>query len=486
MAVTPLPVGEVSDVMDLLPKPDPAMSLAADQSAVESESVPDSLTQSAADMAEEISDTLSDAMGELFAAEAVMPEAAESVALAMPENTAQAELVPPSPETMADVQPALKVQPASTAGAAAANVPGKKEDDFANRVGAAKDFALKRTGGNLKTEAAVAAALKYLASSQGVDGAWDPISTGGGKERAPLGENRGGAGRRSETAITGMALLAMVGAGNTHQRGEYADEVYQGLAYLIKTQRRDGSLSGKASVYASTYCHGIAALAMCEAAAITKDPSALTAAQRAVQFTNRMQHPSTGGWRYTPGDPGDLSQLGWQAMVLDAGHRANIRVDQRSVSKMQRFLRTVRAGKAGGLASYRPREAPSRTMTAEALATRLLVGDMVPQAEIDEAERYMLQQLPGAGQDNYYYWYYATLALHQLQDDAWDTWNEALQRRLLITQNADGSWPTSTTWGGYGGKVYTTSMAALCLETYYRHKLRSDQDRIANAGNPLR
>ena len=172
--------------------------------------------------------------------------------------------------------------------------------------------------------------------------------------------------------------------------------------------------------------------------------------------------------------------------VLDAGHRAKLSVEQRSVSAMQRFVRSVRTGRAGGLASYRPGEAPSRTMTAEALATRLLIGDAVPQAEIDEAEKYMLQQLPGAGQDNYYYWYYATLALHQLQDDAWETWNHSLQRRLLITQNSDGSWPTSSVWGGYGGKVYSTAMATLCLETYYRHTLRSDKDRIANAGNPLR
>ena len=179
----------------------------------------------------------------------------------------------------------LKVQPASTSGAPNANVPGKEQDDFANRVGAAKDYALNRTGGSVKTEAAVDAALRYSAQSQRADGAWDPNTTGAGEERSPLGENRGGAGRRSETAITGLALLALMGAGNTHQRGEYADEVYAGLAYLIKTQRRDGSLSGDSSVYAATYCHGIAALAMCEAAAITKDPSAMTGAQRSIQFT---------------------------------------------------------------------------------------------------------------------------------------------------------------------------------------------------------
>jgi hypothetical protein len=118
-------------------------------------------------------------------------------------------------------------------------------------------------------------------------------------------------------------------------------------------------------------------------------------------------------------------------------------------------------------------------MTAEALATRLLIGEKVPQAEIREAERYLLQKLPGVGQDDYYYWYYATLALHQLQDDAWRQWNDALKNRLLATQRADGSWPSDTVWGGYGGTVYTTAMATLCLEAYYRHTIRGSVPRVA-------
>ena len=243
-------------------------------------------------------------------------------------------------------------------------------------------------------------------------------------------------------------------------------------------------LAGNASVYEATYCHGMAALAVGEAAAITQDPSAILAARRAIAYTQRLQHPTTGGWRYVEGDPGDLSQLGWQAMVLDAGHRAGIQLDPRTIAGVQRFLQSVRMGSRGGLASYRRGEAPSRTMTAEALATRLLIGQQVPPDEIAEAERYLLQQPPGVSQDNYYYWDYATLALHQLQDDAWQQWNESLKRRLLATQQSDGSWSSNTMWGGYGGTVYTTSMAALCLETYYRHAIRGDQGRIAQQPGP--
>tara|TARA_R110002049_G_scaffold2750_2_gene21344 strand:- start:31299 stop:33125 length:1827 start_codon:yes stop_codon:yes gene_type:complete len=380
----------------------------------------------------------------------------------------------------------VQAQPVSTSNAARRTVVGDLANDFANRVGSAKEQALDQTGGSAETEAAVQAALKFLAESQRTDGSWDPVASGAGRERAPLGMNRGGAGRQANTAITGLALLAMIGAGNTHAQGEYADHVYRGLSYLIRQQKPDGSLAGNAAVYAANYSHGMAALAMCEAAAITGDPSAAEAARRAMAFTVRMQHPSTGGWRYTAGDSGDLSQTGWQVMVLDAGQRAGIPVSPASISGVRRFLRSVRAGTGGSLASYRPGEAASRTMTAEALATRLLIGEQVPSSELIVAERYLLQQPPGIGQDNYYYWYYATLALHQLQDEAWRSWNQSLQRRLLTTQRSDGSWPTTSVWGGYGGSIYTASMGALCLETYYRHAIRRDQNRVAGRESALR
>jgi hypothetical protein len=402
---------------------------------------------------------------------------------------------PTTGATQAPVAQAAKVIPPRTAQPTPSQLASAKstplvasneasQDDFANRKGDAKTTALQQTGGSEETEAAVASALRFLARTQQANGSWNPRTTSAGVERAPLGVNRHGAGGRAETAITGVALLAMMGAGNTHQQGEYADNVYRGLAFLINTQSRAthnlGSLAGPStSVYSATYSHGIAALAMCEAAAITKDASALVSAERAMAYTKQMQIPATGGWRYTRHDrDGDLSQLGWQAMVLDAGHRANLPVTRQSVDGIQRFLRSVRAGR-GGLASYRPREAPTRTMTAEALATRLLIGDSVPKAEIAEAERYLMQQPPGIGIDNYYYWYYATLALHQLQDNAWHQWNESLQRRLLSTQRSDGRWSSNTVWGGYGGEIYTTSMAALCLETYYRHAIRKNKARIA-------
>jgi hypothetical protein len=32
-----------------------------------------------------------------------------------------------------------------------------------------------------------------------------------------------------------------------------------------------------------------------------------------------------------------------------------------------------------------------------------------------------------------------------------------------------GSWDPDNEWGGYGGRVYSTALAAMCLEVYYRY-----------------
>lgn len=360
---------------------------------------------------------------------------------------------------------------------------------YADRFAKNRAQLVVQRGGSAQTERAVREALAWLATSQSEHGGWDASRFGAGRERMVLGHDRRGAGARADTGVTGLALLAFLGAGHTHRVGPYAHQVADGLEYLRGRQRSDGSLYGDAQLFARMYCHSMATFAVCEAYALTRDQRLESVARAAVEYSLAMQHPTDGGWRYRRGDTGDTSQLGWQLMALKSAQRANLDVPTATWTRVDRFLRHVRRGAAGGLAAYRPEGPASRTMTAEAMFCRQLLADsngigMSP-AAAREAVESLSRKLPSTARRNFYYWYYATLALYRVQNQslqaaaAWQQWNQTLIAALLATQQKNGSWGESTVWGGYGGRVYTTALAAMCLEVYYRYSPANGPSEVA-------
>jgi hypothetical protein len=331
----------------------------------------------------------------------------------------------------------------------------------------------ERQGGSAATEAAVKAALKWLAANQHVDGRWDASLHGAGRELKVAGQDRNGAGAESDTGVTGLALLAFFGAGNTHLEGDYRENVARGIAYLLDVQGDDGNLGGSADRFAFMYCHGMATLALSEVYAMSGDQRLLEPVRRAIGYTLGAQSRASGGWRYGVGDKvGDTSQLGWQLMALKSAELAGLEIPAHTRAGMIKFLKSVASGPHSGLASYRAGERATVSMTAEALVCRQFLGLGRSNPASDEAGNFILTQLPGQGQPNLYYWYYATLGMFQLQGERWRRWNNALTATLVARQrNEDelaGSWDPDDVWGGHGGRVYTTAMGALCLEVYYR------------------
>lgn len=385
---------------------------------------------------------------------------------------------PATPPTTPPTPVAAVTQPSIVAVAA-----GSVANVYALRNASEREGLVAGQGGNTETEAAVTSALRWLAATQARDGRWDPLQYEAGREELVLGQNRGGAGRGADTGVTALALLAFLGAGHSHLQGQYRDNVRHGLDFLIHSQAPDGSIFGDATLYAQMYCHSMAIFALAEAQAMTGDTRLKAAVSKAVNFSVAAQNTSTGGWRYRPGDTGDTSQLGWQVMALASADRAGIRVPDQTWSRVERFLQSVRRGDRGGLASYRADSPASTSMTAEALYCRLVlqqaVGTKLVEPAADEAAAELLAAPPTAERVNLYYWYYATLALHhrQLANEkataAWRTWNDAMIATLMQTQVSSGddagSWNSNTLWGGYGGRIYTTAMATMCLEVYYRY-----------------
>ncbi|MGI9519747.1 MAG: prenyltransferase/squalene oxidase repeat-containing protein [Pirellulaceae bacterium] len=336
----------------------------------------------------------------------------------------------------------------------------------------------ERHGGSLETERAVNDALAYLARSQEPDGSWDPVKHNGGRETLVLGHDRKGAGANAQTAITGLSLLAFLASGHSHLEGEHQETVRKGIEYLLNQQRANGSLAGNSRLFAQMYCHAMATFAISETLAMTGDQRLKPAVEMAVNYSLEAQNRRSGGWRYRPGDGdvGDMSQFGWQVLALKSAELGGVRVPSEAQNLMKRFLESCSAGRSGGLAGYRPHETPSVTMTAEALLCRYFLYGDVPAETANEATQYLLREVPGSGEENFYYWYYGTLAMFHTGGQAWSNWNQHLTQELVGSQirlgDHAGSWEPTGVWCGYGGRIYSTAMATLCLEVYYRYQIK--------------
>ncbi|MGV3486685.1 MAG: hypothetical protein ACO1RT_19865, partial [Planctomycetaceae bacterium] len=287
---------------------------------------------------------------------------------------------------------------------------------------------------------------------------------------------------RPATAATGLALLAFLGAGYTHHEGKYADEIRRGLYFL--REHAGSAKSGLDFQHGSMYGHCIATMAISEAMAMThylgkndSDLFALTEAGAA--FTMAAQHP-LGGWRYVPGSPGDITISGWAILSLISAQHGGVALRTQTLSQADRFVRSLAVGQ-GYQFKYLPDSDPAKpTPTAIGLCLLLYLGQSPEPTSFALA----LDQLVARGPDanNVYFNYYASLALHHARHRDWDAWHKPLRNHLVRTQATEGheagSWHFKDTHGDVGGRLYTTAMAAMILEVYYRYLplYRSDDE----------
>lgn len=321
-------------------------------------------------------------------------------------------------------------------------------------------------------EAAVRRGLLWLASHQNEDGSWslhefhEHCKKHGGK-------CSGAGSERSNTAATGLALLPFLAAGYVPGSKEYGHVVAKGLDWLIANQDKDGKLQGKGDNQVM-YSHGIAAIALCEAFGMTKDPRLGTAATKAVDFIVKAQHSSSGGWRYNPNEHGDTSVVGWQVMALKSAEMAGIPVPEATYQNVHRWLASVEGEKPiGGVFGYNNRH-PSPAMTAEGLLCLEFLSEPRTSPRLLHGTEYLLKYLPEKNQQHTsYYWYYATQVLYHLQGEPWEIWQGPLKKLLVETQDnggaTSGTWTPIDEWERRGGRIYTTAIKLLMLEIDYRH-----------------
>lgn len=348
----------------------------------------------------------------------------------------------------------------------------------------AKREMLKKFGGNDDTERAVALALKWLAAHQNPEtGAWTLAHSliCNGQCDHP--------GRRTASlnAATGMALMCFLGAGQTHLEGEYKETVFKGLSFLIQSIRVEKGIGGwyrgdgHGQGLDDMYAHGIAAIAMCEAYGMTRDPRLLEAAQLSINFLSYAQNPLTGGWHYSPFPlgklPGDTSVVGWQMMAVKSAAMAGLDYDLESIRRANFFLDSVMV--PGGFGYHYSVESKMKdpagynpAMTACGVLCRMYSGWSKEDPTIKAAVQKFATDGPSPA--NSYYNYYATQVMKQHGGPEWESWNTRMRDLLLSTQvqsgHAAGSWFVEESISSeQGGRLYVTCMKTMMLEVYYRY-----------------
>jgi len=337
---------------------------------------------------------------------------------------------------------------------------------FTLREGDTRKQHIKLLGGSDESEKAVNLGLDWLAKSQEENGSWD------------LQKHQGAT--RSFTAGTGLGVLPFLAAGYTHnQAGKYQETVTRAVKRLVEHQKDTGELTAVGDAQ-RMYSHGIAAIALCEAFAMSQDQELKEPAQRALNFIVSAQHKPSGGWRYNPNEKADTSVVGWQMMALKSGEMAGLTVPTESYQLVRKWLKSVEGQAApGGTFGYVNRGA-SPAMTAEGLLCLQFMGESRNSPRMRFGADYVLKSLPEQNQRNTsYYWYYATQVMYHMQGEYWDTWNEKTRELLVKTQHKSGgnagTWDAKDNWEKSGGRVYATSIKLLMLEVYYRHLPLYDQ-----------
>lgn len=326
-------------------------------------------------------------------------------------------------------------------------------------------------GGNDASEAAVAAALRWIAEHQLQDGGWSfdhrigPILNG-----RPRTSDHPGTSSQARRAATAMAILPFLGAGQTHKAGEYKPTVQGGLTFLINNMKPDGSLH---EAQGNMYSHGLAAIALCEAYGMTHDKGLMVPAQASLNFISYAQDPIGGGWRYSPRQPGDTSVVGWQLMALKSGHMSYLQVNPLTIRGAIKFLDTVQANSGSFYGYTDPGQGPATT--AIGLLCRMYLGWKHENEALQRGVEWLSNQGPSMGNGaNMYYNYYGTQVCRQYGDEVWEKWNAKM--RDFLVENQAKQMPAAGSWyfaGGHGaeagGRLYNTSLATMVLEVYYRH-----------------
>jgi len=347
-------------------------------------------------------------------------------------------------------------RPTVTGGTPAAGAP------FAARRAETRGLAVRARGGSAASEAAVERGLEWLARHQAVNGSWQFDLSGCRCD----GACRDPGTLSSSTASTAIALLPFLGAGHTHLDGRHQQTVSRGIYYLLSRMER--TARGGDFSEGTMYGHGVTTLVLAEALGMTKDEALVRPVQEAVRFIETAQDMHSGGWRYLPGQAGDITVTAWQIAALKSARMCGLEAPSPTIEAARRFLDRVQT-LDGAAYGYRSPAAQPCT-SAIGLLCRMYTGWNADHETLRRGVTALAK--PGPDPGAIYRNFYLSQTLLQMNHPVWPRWNAKNRDQIVAQQmrvaHEAGSWFFTDHKTAPGGRLAHTALAVLTLEVYYR------------------
>ncbi|HEX8522030.1 MAG TPA: prenyltransferase/squalene oxidase repeat-containing protein [Tepidisphaeraceae bacterium] len=294
--------------------------------------------------------------------------------------------------------------------------------------------------------------LEWLAAHQNRDGGYGAMN-----------------GPNSHAAITALAGLAFMQAGNLPGRGQYADNVTKCLNFILASSQESGLIASDQS-HGPMYGHGFATLFLGEVYGMTQDEQVKEKLQRAVRLIERTQN-TEGGWRYQPVPfDADISVTITQVMALRAARDAGIKVEKSVIDKSIKYVQSCKNAD-GGFSYVAHQGGGSGFARSAAGVAALYYAGLFEGDDIKRGLGYLKQFQPAkatssADTEGHYYYghYYAVQAMFLAGGDYWANWYPAIRDQLITRQDK-----SSGKWSGDFNDDYATAMALIILQMPNRY-----------------
>lgn len=330
----------------------------------------------------------------------------------------------------------------------AADKPGKTVDGIAAQPNQVRGDEISP-----ECKAAVEKGLGWLAARQTREGGFSGMQ---------------GFGYSNNVAMTALAGLAFMEAGNLPGRGKYGKEVQRCLDFILNNCQDSGLIASDAS-QGPMYGHGFATLFLGEIYGMTGDDSVKEKLERAIKLIERTQNPE-GGWRYQPVPyDADISVTICEVMALRAARDSGIKVSKTVIDKSIQYVLKCQnadggfsymAGQGGFGGSGFPRSAAG--------CCALYYAGVFDNDKLKKGLDYVFKFAPGTGgnprnEGHYFYgYYYATQAMFLAGGHYWSDFYPAIRDELIRSQIGDH-------WQGDFSEDYATAMALIILQMPNRY-----------------